>query len=100
MLEVEPAEIDVTFDRDVRPIALRPEAILLDGAGEGRNRMDGTIEEVSFLGSVVRIRVRFGDNAVWLDTFNNPGIAPPARGSRATVSFGREDILLLAADGR
>ncbi len=42
--------------------------------------MDGTIEEVSFLGSVVRIRVRFGDNAVSIDTFNNPGIAPPARG--------------------
>src|SRR5690606_9013477 len=38
---------------DVRPIALRPEAIVLDGAGKGRNRMDGTIEEVAFLGSVV-----------------------------------------------
>jgi putative spermidine/putrescine transport system ATP-binding protein len=85
---------------DLRSIALRPEAIVLDGAGEGRNRMDGTIEEVAFLGSVVRIRIRFGDNAVWLDTFNNPGIAPPARGSKATVSFDPEDLLLLAPDGR
>jgi hypothetical protein len=49
---------------DVRSIALRPEAILLDGEGGDRNRMAGTIEEVAFLGSVVRIRVRFGDNAV------------------------------------
>jgi putative spermidine/putrescine transport system ATP-binding protein len=81
----------------VRPIALRPEAIVLDGEGGTRNRMEGTIEEVSFLGSVVRIRVRFGDNAVWLDTFNNPGIAPPARGSKAVVSFDREDLLLLEA---
>ena len=32
----------------------------------------GTIEEVSFLGAVVRIRVRFGENAISLDTFNNP----------------------------
>jgi putative spermidine/putrescine transport system ATP-binding protein len=47
---------------------------------------DGTIAEVAFLGSVVRIRVRFGVNALWLDTFNNPGIAPPARGSKAVPS--------------
>jgi len=83
---------------DVRSIALRPEAILLDGEGGDRNRMAGTIEEVAFLGSVVRIRVRFGDNAVWLDTFNNPGIAPPARGLKAVVSFDRDDLLLLEAD--
>ena len=82
---------------EVRAIALRPEAIVLDGAGEGRNRMDGTIEDVAFLGSVVRVRVRFGDNAIWLDTFNNPGVAPPARGTKATVTFGREDLLPLGA---
>ena len=55
--------------------------------------MQGTIEEVAFLGSVVRIRVRFGENAVLLDTFNNPGVAPPARGAKAVVSFGRDDLL-------
>src|SRR4029078_9959912 len=47
---------------EVHLVALRPEAILLDEGGADRNRMDGTIEEVSFLGSVVRIRVRFRDN--------------------------------------
>lgn len=60
-----------------------------------RNRMVGTIEEVSFLGSVVRIRVRFQDNAISLDTFNNPNATPPARGSQVTVSYGREDLLVL-----
>jgi putative spermidine/putrescine transport system ATP-binding protein len=60
-----------------------------------RNRMVGTIEEVSFLGSVVRIRVRFKENAISLDTFNNPNATPPARGSQVTVSFGREDLLVL-----
>jgi putative spermidine/putrescine transport system ATP-binding protein len=65
-----------------------------------RNRMVGTVEEVSFLGSVVRIRVRFEENAISLDTFNNPNAIPPARGSRVTVSFGREDLLVLeGADG-
>jgi len=76
-------------------VALRPEAVTLDGAGESRNRMSGAIEEVSFLGAVVRIRVRFGANAVSLDTFNNPGLPPPARGATVTVSFAREDLLVL-----
>jgi len=44
---------------------------------------------------VVRIRVRFKDNAISLDTFNNPNVTPPARGAQVTVSFGREDLLVL-----
>jgi putative spermidine/putrescine transport system ATP-binding protein len=91
-------------------VALRPEAATLHQSelqeaakiassfareGAPRNRMQGTIEEVSFLGSVVRIRVRFQENAISLDTFNNPNATPPARGTRVTVSFGREDLLVL-----
>ena len=83
---------------DVRSVALRPEAVSLNGTG-ARNRMEGTIEEVSFLGSVVRVRVRFKDNVISLDTFNNPGIAPPARGARVTVSFAPEDVLVLDGGG-
>jgi putative spermidine/putrescine transport system ATP-binding protein len=77
-------------------LALRPEAIALGHHGD-RNRLDGHIEEVSFLGSVVRIRVRFRENSVSLDTFNNPGLTLPERGSPATVSFAREDLLPLGA---
>ena len=91
-------------------VALRPEAATLHQSelqeaakiassfakeSGPRNRMQGTIEEVSFLGSVVRIRVRFQENAISLDTFNNPNATPPARGSQVTVSFGREDLLVL-----
>ena len=76
-------------------MALRPEAVTLNNPGDGRNWMHGTIEEVSFLGSVVRIRVRFKESAISLDTFNNPSVAPPQRGQPATVSFAREDLLVL-----
>ena len=82
---------------ETRSVALRPEAVTLATAGEGDNQMSGTIEDVAFLGSVVRIRVRFADNAVSLDTFNNPGVAPPALGAPATVRFGRDDLLVLDA---
>jgi putative spermidine/putrescine transport system ATP-binding protein len=80
---------------DALTVALRPEAISLNGADGARNRLDGTVEEVSFLGSVVRIRVRFRDNAVSLDTFNDPGVTPPERGQPVTVSFAHGDLHVL-----
>ncbi len=84
---------------DFRSIALRPEAVSLAvGAGDA-NTLQGTVEEVSFLGSVVRIRVRFGENAVSLDTFNKPSVAPPERGTQVSVSFAREALLVLDGDG-
>jgi putative spermidine/putrescine transport system ATP-binding protein len=80
---------------DVRSVALRPEIVSLHApAGDG-NRMQGTVEDVNFLGSIVRIRVRFGDNAVSLDTFNNPNARPPEHGQPVTVSFPREAVLVL-----
>ena len=76
-------------------LALRPEAVILEDRAGDRNRLQGAIEEVSFLGSVVRVRVRFKDNKLSLDTFNNPGMKLPERGQPVTVSFAREDLLVL-----
>jgi putative spermidine/putrescine transport system ATP-binding protein len=80
---------------EIRLVALRPEAVSLTDPGGERNRMRGIIEEVSFLGSVMRIRVRFSANAISLDTFNNPSLAPPQRGQPVTVGFAHEDVLVL-----
>jgi putative spermidine/putrescine transport system ATP-binding protein len=78
---------------DVRPVALRPEAIVLNGSGS--TRLNGAIDEVSFLGAVVRIRVRFRDSSISLDTFNNPNAPPPKHGDKVVVSFAPEDVLVL-----
>jgi putative spermidine/putrescine transport system ATP-binding protein len=83
---------------EVRSIALRPEAIYLDSAGAGANTMRGEIDEVSFLGAIVRIRVRFAGTAIELDTFNSAGSPPPARGQKVTVSFMPDDVLVLDAE--
>jgi putative spermidine/putrescine transport system ATP-binding protein len=80
---------------DVRSVALRPEAVTLSDPGGDRNRLEGKIDEVSFLGAVVRVRVRLGDHTVSMDTFNNPGRQPPERGQPVTISFGRDDLLVL-----
>ena len=78
-------------------LALRPEAVALGPGTPGCNQLTGTIDEVSFLGAIVRVRVRFGENAVMLDTFNSPSSPPPARGSGVTVNFLPEAVQVLAA---
>ena len=83
---------------DVRSIALRPEAIFLTGAGEGANTMRGEVDDVSFLGAIVRVRVRFAASAVHLDTFNSTVNRPPAPGDKVTVSFMPDDVLVLDAE--
>ena len=77
--------------------ALRPEAVTLGPAVNGRNALRGTIDQVSFLGSIIRIRVNLKENAVLLDALNNPGTPPPEYGSEVTVNFSPEDLLALEA---
>jgi putative spermidine/putrescine transport system ATP-binding protein len=76
-------------------VALRPESMELGEAG-GANRLRGPLEDVSFLGSIVRMRVGLGDGASFsLDTFNDPNLTLPAIGEVVTVSFPREATLVL-----
>lgn len=77
-------------------LALRPEAIHL-GRAEGREVvLPATVEEVHFLGSVIRIRARVAGTVVALDTFNRPDQPPPPPGSAAEISFAARDVILLA----
>jgi putative spermidine/putrescine transport system ATP-binding protein len=79
-------------------VAIRPEAIEL-GEGGGTNRLQGAIEDVSFLGSIVRIRVRLPDTemSISLDTFNDPNLNPPAIDETVTLSFPREACLVIGS---
>ncbi len=80
---------------DTLSLALRPEAISL-GRQPGRDAtLGGEIAEVSFLGSVIRVRVGLGKQAVSLDTFNSPASPPPKVGEKAEISFSPEDVLVL-----
>ena len=80
---------------DTLSLALRPEAISL-GRQPGRDAtLGGEISEVSFLGSVIRVRVGLGKDAVSLDTFNSPASPPPRVGEKAEISFSPDDVLVL-----
>ncbi|MDX2139082.1 MAG: ABC transporter ATP-binding protein [Chloroflexota bacterium] len=68
-------------------IALRPESIALNPELNGGNHLTATVDEIYFLGSVVRVRTRLQEQYLNVDTFNNPGLVLPARGESVTLGF-------------
>ena len=83
-------------------LALRPEILAMGEGAPQDVRLRGTVDEVTFLGAVVRIRVRLPGDAglASVDTFNNPHLAVPARDSAVTFSFPAEACLVLDGAGR
>lgn len=76
-------------------LALRPEAISLDPSPARDSSSEVTVQEVHFLGSVIRTRVDLAGNQLSFDSFNNPAIRPPQQGDKITVYFASQDVLLL-----
>ncbi len=76
-------------------IALRPEALQL-GRGDGREVvLPATVEEVHFLGSVIRLRANIAGTRVSLDTFNRADTPPPAIGAAVEISLSARDAIVL-----
>jgi putative spermidine/putrescine transport system ATP-binding protein len=76
-------------------LALRPEMVSLGEAG-GPNVLRGTVDDVSFLGSIVRIRIKVADGVlVTVDEFNEPTLVLPALESAVAISFPAEGPLVL-----
>lgn len=88
--------VDATTGRTVQ-LAIRPQALAI-GRHEAHDAvLRGRAEEVSFLGSVVRIRVAIGPQSLLLDNFNNAAFRPPKPGDPVELSFAASDILLMPA---
>jgi putative spermidine/putrescine transport system ATP-binding protein len=76
---------------------MRPELIHIESTGAAdENQLTGVVENVAFLGAVVRIHLRVGKTLVLVDEFNNPHLAVPAVGSTLTCYFAREGCIVLA----
>ena len=91
-------------------VALRPEMASLAERPVGCTRLTGEVVDVSFLGSIVRIRVQLGlgpamatagngsdGQVVMLDEFNEPSLKVPQLGDRVAVSFPMDGPLVLDA---
>ncbi|MCF7647172.1 ABC transporter ATP-binding protein [Bacillus subtilis] len=80
---------------DMVTLALRPEAISLDASPTRDSKAEVIVQDVHFLGSVIRTRVILGGNQLSFDSFNNPAVRPPQHGDKITVHFSAQDLLVL-----
>ncbi len=78
-------------------IAIRPERFTFAAQEKKANLLDCKIENITFLGSVVRVQVSIGNNRFNMDTFNNPFLELPKIGDNDQVSCSREAVLILRA---
>ena len=76
-------------------IAIRPERFRFASDGNKENVMDSKVENITFLGSVVRIRLLIGDAAFNMDTFNRPSLALPRIGDTIQVTCSNKAVLVL-----
>ncbi len=80
---------------DAIRISVRPERFGFASEQKKDNVLDSTIENVTFLGAVVRIQVKIGDAKFNMDTFNNPFLELPKIGSMEQVTCSKEAVLVL-----
>ncbi len=76
--------------------SIRPERFSFASEQRKDNVVDCTIENITFLGSVVRIQVKIGNTKFNMDTFNNPFLELPKIGAKDQVTCSREAVLVLA----
>lgn len=81
---------------DIVALALRPEAASLGTTVGKPAQLTGIVQDVNFLGSVIRVRVKVGETSLSLDSFNQAAVAPPKTGDTVMVSFAPEELLVLA----
>jgi putative spermidine/putrescine transport system ATP-binding protein len=80
---------------DAVKFSIRPERFSFASELKKDNVLDCTIENITFLGSVVRIRVKIGNTKFNMDTFNNPFLELPKIGDEHQVTCSREAVLVL-----
>jgi len=77
-------------------IAIRPERLNFASVEHKANLIDCTIENITFLGAVVRVQVSIGSQKFYMDTFNNPFLELPQIGARTQITCSREAVLVLS----
>lgn len=81
-------------------VAIRPERLTFASDGKKANLIDCVIENITFLGSIVRIQVRVGNVNFSMDTFNNPFLELPKIGTKEQITCSREAVLIMSEAGK
>jgi putative spermidine/putrescine transport system ATP-binding protein len=81
---------------DAVKFSVRPERFSFASEIKKDNVLDCTIENITFLGAVVRIQVKIGGTNFNMDTFNNPFLELPKIGDKDQVTCSKEAVLVLS----
>ncbi len=76
-------------------LALRPEALSISGANGRDARFTGIVSNVSFLGSVIRVRLVVNGQSITLDMVNSPALRSPVVGETVEACFAASDVLII-----
>jgi putative spermidine/putrescine transport system ATP-binding protein len=76
-------------------VAIRPERFSFASEQKKANLIDVVIENITFLGSIVRVQVAMGSTKFYMDTFNNPFLELPKVGDNTQITCSREAVLIL-----
>jgi putative spermidine/putrescine transport system ATP-binding protein len=88
-------KLDTVRSGETTTISLRPERLGFAHDGKKANVLDCTVENITFLGSIVRIQVKAGEQTLYMDTFNNPFLELPKLGDKTQITFSAEAVLVL-----
>ena len=92
---VSAAKMDGLKMGDKVRIAIRPERFSFASEGKKANVLVCRIENITFLGSVVRVHILIGNTKFTMDTFNYPSLALPKIGDIEQVTCSKEAVLIL-----
>lgn len=76
-------------------IAIRPERLSFLSEGKKENVFDARVENITFLGSVVRVEITIGSRRFSMDTFNRPSLELPKIGEPCKVTCSDKAVLVL-----
>jgi putative spermidine/putrescine transport system ATP-binding protein len=89
------AKMDGLQKGDKVRVAIRPERFSFASEVKKANVVDCCIENITFLGSVVRVHMLIGNSKFTMDTFNYPSLELPKVGAIEQVTCSKEAVLVL-----
>lgn len=89
------AKMDGLKAGDKVRMAIRPERFSFASEGKKPNVVDARIENITFLGSVVRVNLLIGNAKFNMDTFNYPSLELPKIGATEQVTCSKEAVLII-----
>jgi putative spermidine/putrescine transport system ATP-binding protein len=90
-----PAQLTSSKPGDAVSIMLRPELLRFGRDDARHNALPGAVQQVTFLGSVVRTHVTIDEQVIAVDQLNHPKMSPFSVGEAVTVSFAPEACVVV-----